>query len=241
MITAEAVKPYGQALKDFYEGDTGAELSLYRDDGEVSHLPLSVFFRESTAMPADKVALDNCRGRVLDVGAGTGLHSLYLQDKGFSVCALDISPEACDIMRKRGLKDVYCGQISELQAEPFDTLLILGRSIGLVEDLDGLDFFLTDVHRLVRPGGQIVLNSLDVSCTDDPLHLAYHESRRRAGRYIGEIEMCLEYKDIKGPLTRYLHVDPVTLAEHAVVAGWSCDILFEEDNGGYLARLVKKE
>jgi len=142
-------------------------------------------------------------------------------------------------MRKRGLNDVYCVDISDFKAEPFDILLILGRSIGMVEGLASLDRFLTDVHRLVKPDGQILLNSLDVRCTTNPVHLAYHESNRRASRYIGEIRMHFKYKGLKGPIHGWLHVDSETLADHSSKAGWFCEILLQEEDGNYLAKLTK--
>ena len=238
-MNPEAMKPYGLALLDFYNGDTEATILIFRDDGWTDEIPISVFYRESTDMSIDRFALNNCHGRVLDVGAGTGLHSLHLQNQGLSVCAIDISPEACQIMRKRGLNDVYCVDISDFKADPFDTLLILGRSIGMVEDITGLDYFLKDIHRLVKSDGQILLNSLDVTCTTNPVHLAYHESNRRASRYIGEIRMHFEYKGLKGSIHGWLHVDSETLADHSSKAGWLCEILSHEEDGNYLAKLTK--
>jgi ubiquinone/menaquinone biosynthesis C-methylase UbiE len=233
------MKPFGLALVDYYRGDSTATLIVYRDDGYRSGHPIGAFYRESTDMNIDRVALDNCRGRVLDVGAGTGLHSLHLQNQGLPICAIDISPEACEIMRKRGVNEVGCSDISDFQDEPFDTILILGRSIGMVENIAGLDHFLTDIHRLVKPNGQILLNSLNVTCTSNPVHLAYHEANRRAGRYVGEIRLQFEYKGIKGPIHGWLQADSETLSTHASKAGWSCEILLREDDGNYLARLTK--
>lgn len=241
MITAEAMKPHGMALRDFYAGYTSAEVKIYRDDGVISSLAVSAFFRGARDFQIDKILLDACRGRVLDVGAGAGIHSLYLQEKGFSVCAMDVSEEACKIMKQRGVKEVQCASFKDFKAEPFDTLLILGRSISMVETIAGLDDFLRDAHRLVKPGGQILLNSLDVSKTTDPKDLAYHEVNRRAGRYIGEIRLHMEYKYIKGPATGMLHVDAATLSQHAAGVGWLCEILLQEKDGNYAARLTKKE
>jgi SAM-dependent methyltransferase len=238
-MNPEAMKPFGQALVDYYQGDSSATLIVYRDDGYRSEHPINVFYRESTDMNVDRVALYNCRGSVLDVGAGTGLHSLYLQNQGLPVCAIDISPEACEIMHERGVNEVFCTDVSDFRAEPFDTILILGRSIGMVENIAGLDYFLKDIHRLVNPDGQILLDSLNVTCTSNPLHLAYHEANRRAGHYVGEIRFHFEYKGLKGPVCGWLQVDPEILTNHASKAGWSCEILLQEEDGNYLAKLTK--
>ena len=42
-----------------------------------------------------------CRGRVLDVGCGTGTNSIWLARQGFEVIGLDISGEAIGIARRR--------------------------------------------------------------------------------------------------------------------------------------------
>jgi SAM-dependent methyltransferase len=240
MINAEAMKPFGMAIKDYYAGDTAAMVRIYRDDGEIDDLAIAVFFRSPTEIPLDKVALDNCHGRVLDVGAGAGIHSLYLQGKGFSVCAMDVSPEACEVMRKRGVKEIRRASFADFNGGPYDTLLILGRSIGMVENLIGLDDFFKKARKLVKHGGQVLLNSLDVSKTDNPQHLAYHQANKQAGRYIGEVKMQLEYKGVKAPFTGFIHFDAATLAGHAKKLGWSCKILVQEKDGNYLAQLARQ-
>jgi SAM-dependent methyltransferase len=241
MINAAAMKPFGLAIADYYRGDKKAMVMIHREDGIVDKLEISSFFRKSTAFPMDKVALDNCRGRVLDVGAGVGIHSLYLQEKDFDVCAMDVSPEACDVARKLGVKNVRCTSFNDFIDKPYDTLLILGRSICMVETLKGLAGFLTDARRLVKPGGQIILNSLDVTQTDNPRNLAYHKANRKAGRYEGEVRVCMEYKSIKAPFTGLLHVDGTSLAVYAAGANWACHVSTQENNGNYLARLIKKD
>lgn len=241
MITAEAMRAFGLAIADYGRGDKDAAVKFHREDGVEDYLVINSFFRGPTDIPMDKVALDNCRGRVLDVGAGAGIHSLYLQNKGYDVVAMDVASEACDAMRSRGVKNVICASFNDFKAAPFDTLLILGRSICMVETLKGLANFLKRARRLVKPGGQIILNSLDVSKTADPKNLAYHDFMRRAGRYIGEIKLSMEYKGARAPATGLLHVDPATLAEYAKKAKWSFEFLVSEENGSYLARLTKKE
>jgi SAM-dependent methyltransferase len=239
MNNAEAMKPTGLAIKDFYAGDVSAEVKIYRDDGVVSNLAISAYFRGAIDFQIDKILLDRCRGRVLDVGAGAGIHSLYLQKMGFDVQALDVSPEACRVMKQRGLKNVICANFPDFRSDPFDTLLFLGRSITMAGTLDGLDESLSDARRLVNPGGQILLNSLDVSKSENSRDIAYYKANKQAGRNIGEIRLFMEYKGIKTSEISYLHVDPVTLASCAAKAGWSYENLLEEKDGNYAARLAK--
>jgi len=238
-MDAEAMELYGQSLLDFFNGDISAEVVVRRDDEFMGDLPASVFFRKPSDFSSlEQTAMTLCRGYVLDVGAGAGCHSLALQDRGIRVLAIDVSSHAIEIMSKRGVKEIQHGDVFEFHEGPFDTLLMMMHGIGLVEDLPGLDRFLCHAHRLVKPDGQIVFDSLEVRCTDDPKHLAYLEANRRAGRYLGQVRMRFEYKGQIGPFFGWLHVDPETLIDHAERMGWSCQVVCREDGGDFLAQLT---
>ncbi len=235
------MEPHGMAMQAFFDGDTNAELIIHRDDGQKTPLPVRYFFRDASEFtPIDKAALEHSEGLVLDVGAGSGLHSLFLQKKGLTVTSIDISPQAVEIMKKRGVKNASCADIFDFQGDPFDTILMMGHGIGITETIAGLDRFLEQVHNLLTAHGQLILDSLDVRTTDDPDHLTYLEANRREGRYIGEIRLQFEFQGWRGPYFGWLHVDPDTLNERARMKGWQCDILLKEKNGDYLAKLVRQ-
>jgi SAM-dependent methyltransferase len=235
----EAMTPYSLALLDFFKGDTAAKVIVHRDDGLKSDMPVDVFFRRPVDFsPLEQTALALCRGEVLDVGAGAGCHSLALQERGLNVWAIDISPQAVEIMSQRGVKQVQRADVFELQAGLFDTLLLIMHGIGMVESLAGLNRFLCHAQRLLKPDGQILCDSLDVHATTELIHLAYQEANRQAGHYFGEIRMQFEYKGQKGPFFSWLHVDAETLADHAQKTGWSCRVVRREENGDYLAQLT---
>lgn len=238
-MNAEAMEPFGLALLAYFEGDTAAELIIRRDDGKETSLPVGFFFREPSAFTAiENAAVERCAGHVLDVGAGTGLHSLVLQRKGLAVTAIDISPHAVQIMRERGVTDVHCADIFEFQGGPFDTLLVMGHGIGMVETIAGLDRLLAHARRLLSEDGQVLLDSLDVRVTDEPSDLAYHEANRRAGRYAGEIRMQFEFRGRQSPHCGWLHVDAETLSERAALVGWQCETVFRQPTGDHLSRLT---
>jgi SAM-dependent methyltransferase len=240
-MRSAAWRPHGAALLDYFKGETAAKVVVHGDDGETETVPIRVFYRGPADFSAlEEAALDLCQGRVLDAGAGSGCHSLVLQEQGLSVCAIDIAPEAVEVMRKRGVRDARGADIFSFEAEPFDTILLMMNGIGVVGDLAGLDRFLASVGRLLRPDGQILLDSYDPGWTEDPDKGAAPGVRRRPGRFVGEMRFQLEYKGAMGPPLEWLFVDSETLADRAGRAGWSCEVLWQEEEGHYLARLTRR-
>jgi SAM-dependent methyltransferase len=155
------------------------------------------------------------------------------------VCAIDIAPEAVEVMRKRGVEDARCADVFSFEADPFDTVLLMMNGIGVVGDLAGLDRFLAGVGGLLKPDGQVLLDSYDPGRTEDPANAAPPAARARPNRYRGEMRFQLEYKGAMGPSLQWLFVDSGTLAEHASRAGWSCEVIWQEEEGHYLARLAR--
>jgi SAM-dependent methyltransferase len=234
------MEPFGMALEAYSYGDPSAALIVRRDDGNEAALPMSLFFRDEEAFTElERTALGRCDGRVLDIGTGAGSPCLALQRGGLHVAAIDISPKAVAIARVRGVADARCADVMTFEGGPFDTMLMLGHGIGMVETLAGLRAFLVKAAALMAPGGQLLLDSMDVGATTDPVHLAYHEANRRAGRYIGEIRMQFQFGDLIGPFCGWLQVDAGTLAAEAGRLGWRCEVLGRGAHGDYLAKLTE--
>lgn len=232
---------YGRALQDYFNGDHTATMIMHRDDGQKVELPSKVFFQEPTEFSkVEQLALDLCFGKILDIGAGTGSHSLVLQNRGLEVYAIDISPEVVEIMRKRGVKKAECDDIFKFLGGRFDTLLMLRHGIGMVGTITGLKIFLDHAHSLINPQGLLIFDSLDVRCTQDTGNLAYQESNKLKNRYIGEIHLQWEYKGQMGEPWTWLQVDPETLSDEASKTGWFTEIVHQEPWGDYLAKLTEK-
>jgi 2-polyprenyl-3-methyl-5-hydroxy-6-metoxy-1,4-benzoquinol methylase len=230
---------FGLALSDYFNGDRSFALIMHRDDGLRVELPVRLFFAEPSEFSTiEKRALELCFGKVLDIGAGTGRHAKELQKKGLDIQAIDVSPEAVEIMKKSGLNKVVCGDIFDYKEGKFDTLLLLGHGIGMVESIDGLRRFLEHAHSLINPGGLLLFDSLDVRCTDDPSNISYQKNNKEQNIYFGEIRLQFEYKGHKGKSWTWLHVDSETLLSEASNAGWVCEIVFREPWGDYLAKLT---
>jgi SAM-dependent methyltransferase len=228
-VSLQSWRPHGLALRDFLAGRADAEVIVRDEAGEEERTPARLFFRGPDEFSAlEAVALDLCRGRVLDVGAGAGCHSLILQARGLVVVAIDVAPEAVEVMRCRGVRDARRADVFAWEGERFDTVLILMNGIGLVGSLQGLDGFLAEAPRLLTPGGQILLDSFDAGPSEPT----------RPGRYPGEMRFQLEYAGIRGAFYDFVFLDCDTLRRRAAKAGWSCESIWQEAEGHYLARLT---
>ncbi|MGB4705083.1 MAG: methyltransferase domain-containing protein [Candidatus Saccharicenans sp.] len=238
-MDAKAMEPFGKALLDYFKGDCEAAMIFRRDDGIESLVPVSHFFRGPGDFTIiENSALEQCRGRILDVGAGSGLFSLALQQRGLRVTAIDIDPRAVKVMTERGVENSRVADFFGFSEGKFDTLLLMGHGLGLVENIAGLKRFFGHAAELLRIGGQVLFDSLDVRCTRDPNNLAYHEANRRAGKYIGEIRLQIEYRGKSSPYFGWLQADAETVSEHASRAGWRCEVIKQSEGGDYLARLT---
>ncbi len=221
----------GIAIADYYFNTSPAKLWVYDTIGPRVEMDVSTYFRPWTRMPAlEQIAIGECRGEVLDIGAGAGSHALELQRRGIPVTALDISPKAVGVMQERGISRACQGNVFDFDSGQYDTLLLLMNGIGLVGDLPGLRRFLGHARRLLRPDGQLIFDSSDVA-------YLYEDSPMPTGRYYGEISCYYGYKRMKTEPFSWLYIDYHTLERLADEEGWSVELLFEDGNDQYLVRM----
>jgi SAM-dependent methyltransferase len=227
----------GLAIIDYYTGNLDAELIVESDCAGTEKMPASIFFRTLEQLPdLERYALGLCNGTILDIGAGAGSHSLILQQQGFEVSAVDISPFSVAVMQQRGLERAICSDIWDFKAEPFDTILMLMNGIGLAGDLKGLELFLKDIKRLLKPEGQILLDSTDLGYLRQEPGIKIRPILKKGANY-GKVRYQMEYRGIKGPSFNWLFVDQDTLRKYSRRTGWGFQVIYEEDSQ-YLARLV---
>ncbi|WP_423146211.1 class I SAM-dependent methyltransferase [Rubrolithibacter danxiaensis] len=226
---------FSQALLDFYSGNTRNKLWLNTSYGEKEEMPLEVFFRNKDEMPPlELLALELCKGKTLDIGAGAGSHALILQNLHFDVTALDQSEGACTIMQKRGLKNVINNDIYNYNSEKYDTLLLLMNGIGLCGTISGFRSFLLHAKNLLKPGGQLLFDTSDISYlyegTDFPQHT-----------YYGEIAYQYEYKKQQGNWFNWIYIDSEMLTVTAKEEGWNTEMLFNDGEDQFLVRLSESK
>ena len=185
----------GAAIADYYFHNTRAKLWVHDTHGPEVEMVTAIYFRGLDGMPEiEQRALAECRGRVLDIGAGAGSHALALQEIGLQVTGLDISPEAVQVMQARGVSQAVAADIFEYNGTTFDTLLLLMNGIGLAGTIPGLRRFLNHAKTLLNPGGQLIFDSSDVS------YLYEEKALPADGTYYGEVRCRYEYKQQKNRL-----------------------------------------
>jgi 2-polyprenyl-3-methyl-5-hydroxy-6-metoxy-1,4-benzoquinol methylase len=110
-------------------------------------------------------------GAILDLGCGTGRHSVPLARRGFRVTGVDISGGMLDIAERRARKAgvsvefVRADAVEFMRADAFDTVICLceGAFCLLREGDDALDrdaTILRNIRASLRSGGVVILNAL---------------------------------------------------------------------------------
>lgn len=231
----------GRAGMEFLlSGDRSKQIKVWSDVAETDFLPVPYLFRSFHEMPQlEQKALMLCRGRVLDVGAGMGSHTLYLQEKGVDVTSLELSPTACQVMARRGVVQVVNNDFFKFTpTEKFDTILMLMNGIGIVGETSRLADFFSTAKRMLNVGGQILLDSSDLRylfLDDDGSMLVNLNDR-----YYGEVVYKMSYDEFNGKRFKWLFIDDELLAHYASKNGFRFEKLADGPHYDYLARLTLK-
>ena len=225
---------FGEALKSYAAGNEETHLILHNSYGEPEEMPVWYFFREYEDMPErERMALSIAEGRVLDLGAGTGSHTLILQQLGYDVKAIDTSAEAVNIMKQSGVRDAERIDFFDMKRERFDTIYSLMNGIGIIGKVGRFEAFLVQAKSLLNPGGQLVFDSSNI-------RYLYEESELPKDHYFGEVSFQYEYEGLKGDWFDWVYLDPDKLTDLADKAGWYVYFLHSDENDQYLVRMIPK-
>ncbi len=232
--------PIGQAIADYFNFGDAPNIIVHTSYTENEILSPSYFFRTVNEMPElEKKALSLCRGKVLDIGAGAGCHSLVLQNKGFDVTAVEKSELSANVMKKRGIKNVVCSDIFSFKESGFDTILLLMNGAGIGGSLNGLTKLLEHLKKILTAGGRIITDSSDISYlfSEDDGSIWIDLAK---DSYYGEIEYEIIYKKLKDKFS-WLFTDFETLSETAIKSDLDCKLIMEGNHYDFLAKLKKAD
>lgn len=233
---------FGRALLDELDGEP-AIFAVERDDGFLDPLPASPFFAPARRWSShNRAAMRYVLGRVLDVGCGAGRHALHLQERGREVVAIDPSPGAVEVCRRRGLEDVRPLRAEDVGPDvgPVDTILLMGGNLGLLGGRAHAHELLRHFSEVTTERGRIVADTRDPYVTDDAAHRAYHERNRHQGRLGGRLRIRVRYRHWATAWFDYLLLSRAELEELVEGTGWEVFRYVEGEPGTY-AVVLRKE
>ena len=184
----------------------------------------------------ERLALDQAEGMILDVGAGSGCHSMALKRMGKKALAIDISPLSVEVMKERGLDAAMVNFYDPSFDARFDTVLMLMNGTGIIGSLENMPVFFDRIRQLLNPGGSVLIDSSD-------LRYLFEEEDGSlmidlADEYYGQLDYQMQYKGVVGEPFDWLYLDFNTLAYYAEENGFKAELVAEGEHYDYLARLT---
>lgn len=232
--------PMGAAIADFYKRQKANRLRVFSSQFDEDEIPVKDLFRTEKQMSnLEQTALQLAKGKILDAGAGSGCHTLVLQEADKEVHAIDISPLSVEVMQQRGVRNATLTNLfDERFCDTYDTILMLMNGSGIIGKLENLPVFFKKMKQLLRPGGSILMDSSDLKYLFEEEDGSYVIDL--AGDYYGEIDFRMQYKDIRGDSFDWLYIDFQTLSLYATENGFQAELIEEGKHYDYLCKLTLK-
>lgn len=228
--------PVGVAILDYAATKKAKDIIVCSDICEDDIIPIEVLFRSYDEMPElEKAALDEAEGKVLDVGAGTGVHSIELLDRGCEVSTIDISEGAVEYMKSIGL-NARKMDFFDVKDEQYDTILMMMNGIGIAGTLSNLEKTLSHAKSLMNEGGKILCDSSDIRFLYEDEDGALWVDLNT--EYYGNFRFQMKYKQSVGPWFDWLYVDFDNLFKAAKNVGLKAKKIYENEDDQYLAELT---
>ena len=226
---------FGQAAIDYLKTGKSSKIAVNSDISAREYIPSSYLFRGVNHMPeTEKIALEMCIGKILDIGAGAGCHTLELQNLGYEAFAVENSPLLCNAMRQQGIKNILEEDLWNLADAKADTILLLMNNLGIAGTLDNLPAFLLHLADMLNPDGQILVTSSDIA-------YLFKHGFIHSEKYYGELTYTLSYKQCKSEPFPWLFIDSDRLQSLMQHIDMNLEILYrEEETHNYLARIKRK-
>jgi 2-polyprenyl-3-methyl-5-hydroxy-6-metoxy-1,4-benzoquinol methylase len=137
------------------------------------------------------------KGRILDIGSGTGDFLLTAKENGWNTVGVEPSDRAKSIAIKKGIS--FVEKISDLENNSFDVITMW----HVLEHVPNLEFQIQELKRLLKPTGTLIVavpnfKSFDANhyktfwaAYDVPIHF-WHFSKKAIQSLFEKVDMRLE-------------------------------------------------
>lgn len=213
---------------------------IERDDGFVSVEDAYRYFTRANQWPtSERRAVQEARGRVLDVGCAVGRHMLALEDR-CEVVGIDPSAGAVRLARERGLDARPGTALRPGDIGTFDTIVLLGGNLGLLGSAEHAPKVLESLGRVARPGARLLAIGRDPYIDDHSEHRAYHERNRAAGRLPGQVRMRVRYRGQASDWFDRLLISPSELIGLVNDTSWAFKACSQPDEAGFFLAELRR-
>lgn len=227
--------PIGQAILDYAATGIDKEIIVASDICEDDVISSAYLFRSYEEMPElEKQALEQCKGRVLEIGAGAGVHAKILHNSGKEVHCIDTSSGAVQYMLSQGISAEHIDFFA-LEEGKYDTLLLLMNGIGIAGSLSRLGATLQKAKTLLNKNGKLIFDSTDVRYLfeDDEGGMWVD----LANEYYGNFQFQMRYGEHTSEWFPWLYIDFDRLVEIATQNGFKVRKLASDNQNQYLVEL----
>lgn len=133
--------------------------------------PLRPWYQYAQELLSRKVFSADGELTALDVGCGVGEFMLMLKKRGFAVEGIDGSQEQMDIIYSMGFE----GKVADLEGGlPYSTESFwLVTCLELIEHIARAEDLIKEIHRVLRPGGYLLLSTPNFSFLNNRLHYLF--------------------------------------------------------------------
>jgi len=235
---------FGLEMWACYKGGPPFEI-VERDDGYIDAAnSTGQYFAEFKDWPErQKRGMKFVRGdNALDVGCGAGRVSLFLQSKGIHVTAIDSSPLAVRISKKRGVKKarvVPFEGIERIRENGFTTVVMFGNNFGLFANVRKAKRLLKRLHRMTTERAVLIAETANPYRTTNALHRQYQRRNRQRGRMGGQLRIRIRFQSIATPWFDFLSVSPNEMKHILTGTGWKVTRFIEGGKRSYVAVIEK--
>lgn len=110
------------------------------------------------------------KGKVLDIGCGTGEYLKLLKEHGWDICGIDVNPDAITQAKKRRVK-AFCGELHEAEfPSGFFDLIVMKHSLEHLYDPVRV---LEEVYRILKKSGRIMIEVPNFASVESELFRTY--------------------------------------------------------------------